>query len=124
MTSSTKVKPIGGRDSENHVDRAQKIRLEFFNKMDLTLYRLDSITFIRANQESIKADRDREIARYIADDEEANQAAKEFSLYTKRYIESRFPGTPEALRLALAKANAMRLGRLFHHRAHGGRLDL
>ncbi|EXJ93076.1 hypothetical protein A1O3_01632 [Capronia epimyces CBS 606.96] len=86
-----------------------------------TVTRLNSVA--KAAWKNAKAKRARTIERY-RDDEEANKAIDELRLYTKCYIEWRFPEAPEALRSALVEANGMRLRRLCYQRSHRGRLDL
>jgi hypothetical protein len=86
-----------------------------------TLTRLFRLS--NAVRKSAKANRARKIKRYT-DDEEANKAIDELRLYTKCYIEFRFPEAPEALRCALVEANALRLRRLYYQRSHRRRIDL
>lgn len=76
-----------------------------------------------AVRKSAKANRARKIERY-RDDEQANKAIDELRLYTKCYIEFRFPKAPEALRSALVEANAVRLRRLCYQRSHRRRIGL
>ena len=76
-----------------------------------TLTRLFRLS--NAVRKSTRADRARKIKRY-RDDEEVNNTIEELRLYTKCYIEFRFPKAPEPLRSALVEANAVRLRRLYY----------
>lgn len=86
-----------------------------------TLTRLFRLS--NAVRKSAKANRARKIEMYT-DDEEANKAIEELRLYTKCYIEFRFPEAPETLRSALVEANALRLRRLCYQQSHRRRIDL
>jgi hypothetical protein len=108
-------------DSESDVNPAEENFLKITQTIGGTLKRLYRLS--KAVRKSAKADRARKIERY-RDDEEANKAVDELRLYTKCYIESRFPEAPEALRSALVEANALRLRRLCYQRSHQKRLDL
>lgn len=107
--------------SESDVDAAEENILKITETIGGTLTRLFRLS--NAVRSSAKANRARMIERY-RDDEEANKAIQELQLYTKRYIEFRFPETPEALCSALVEANALRLRRLFYQRSHRRRIDL
>ncbi|KFY29078.1 hypothetical protein V493_02563 [Pseudogymnoascus sp. VKM F-4281 (FW-2241)] len=108
-------------DSESDVDPAEKNILKITETIGGTLTRLFRLS--NAVRKSAKANRARKIERY-RDDEEANKAIDELRLYTKCYIEFRFPETPEALRSALVEANALRLRRLYYQRSHRRRIGL
>ena len=108
-------------DSESDVDPAEENILNITETIGGTLSRLFRLS--NAVRKSAKANRARKIERYI-DDEEANKAIDEMRLYTKCYIEFRFPEAPEALRSALVEANALRLRRLYYQRSHRRRIDL
>ncbi|KAK7902912.1 hypothetical protein LTR67_002558 [Exophiala xenobiotica] len=108
-------------DSESDVNPAEENFSKITQTIGRTLKRLYRLS--RAVRLSAKADRARKIERY-RDDEEANKAVDELRLYTKCYIESRFPEAPEALRSALVEANALRLRRLCYQRSRQKRLDL
>jgi hypothetical protein len=108
-------------DSENDVDPAEENILKITEAIGGTLTRL--LRLSNAVRKSAKANRARKIERY-RDDEEANKAIDELRLYTKCYIEFRFPEAPEALRSALVEANALRLRRLYYQRSHRMRVDL
>lgn len=108
-------------DSESDVDPAQKNILKITETIGGTLTRLFRLS--NAVRKSAKANRARKIERY-RDDEEANNAIDELRLYTKCYIEIRFPETPETLRSALVEANALRLRRLYYQRSHRRRIGL
>ncbi|KAI0160752.1 hypothetical protein GGR57DRAFT_519631 [Xylariaceae sp. FL1272] len=71
---------------------------------------------------SAKANWARKIASY--NDEDANKAIDELRLYTRCYIEFRFPEAPEALRSALVEANAWRLRRIHYQWSHRPRIDI
>ena len=108
-------------DSESDIDPAEENILKITETIGGTLTRL--IRLSNAVRKSAKANRARKIERYRGD-EEANKAIEELRLYTKCYIEFRFPGAPEALRSALVEANALRLRRLYYQRSHRRRIDL
>ena len=108
-------------DSESDVDLAEENILKITEIIGGTLTRLFRLS--NAVRKSAKANRARKIERY-RDDEEANKAIDELRLYTKCYIEFRFPEAPEALRSALVEANALRLRRLYYQRSHRRRIDL
>ncbi|KAJ6018487.1 hypothetical protein N7522_001951 [Penicillium canescens] len=108
-------------DSESDIDQAQENILKITETIGGTLTRLFRLS--NAVRQSAKANRARKIERY-RDDEEANKAIDELRLYTKCYIEFRFPEAPEALRSALVEANALRLRRLYYQRSHRRRIDL
>ncbi|OCT53768.1 receptor-interacting serine/threonine-protein kinase 4 [Cladophialophora carrionii] len=108
-------------DSESDVDPAEENILKITETIGGTVTRLFRLS--NAVRKSAKANRARKIERY-RDDEEANKAIDELRLYTKCYIEFRFPKAPEALRSALVEANARRLRRLYYQRSHRRRLDL
>ena len=108
-------------DSESDVDPAEDNILKITETIGRTLTQLFRLS--NAVRKSAKANRARKIERY-KDDEEANKAIDELRLYTKCYIEFRFPKAPEALRSALVEANALRLRRLYYQRSHRRRIDL
>lgn len=108
-------------DSESDVDPAEENILKITETIGGTLTRLFRLS--NAVRKSAKTNRARNIERY-RDDEEANKAIDELRLYTKCYIEFRFPRAPEALLSALVEANAMRLRRLYYQRSHRRRIDL
>jgi hypothetical protein len=108
-------------DSESDVDPAEENVSKITETIGGTLTRLFRLS--NAVRKSAKANRARKIERY-RDDEEANKAIDELRLYTKCYIEFRFPEAPEALRSSLVEANALRLRRLYYQRSHRRRLDL
>ncbi len=109
-----------GSDTESDVDPEENI-LKITETIGGTLTRLFRLS--NAVRKSAKANRARKIEGY-RDDEEANKAIDELRLYTKCYIELRFPEASEALRSALVEANALRLRRLYYQRSHRRRLDL
>lgn len=108
-------------DSESDVDPAEENILKITDTIGGTLTRLFRLS--NAVRKSAKTNRARKIERY-RDDKEANKAIDELRLYTKCYIEFRFPEAPEALSSALVEANALRLRRLYYQRAHRRRIDL
>lgn len=108
-------------DSESDIDPAEENILKITETIGGTLTRLFRLS--NAVRKSAKASRARKIERY-RDDEEANKAIDELRLYTKCYIEFRFPEAPEVLRSALIEANALRLRRLYYQRSHRRRIDL
>src|SRR5438128_484464 len=87
-------------DSESDVDPVEENILKITETIGGTLTRLFRLS--NAVRKSAKANRARKIERY-RDDEEANKAIDELRLYTKCYIEFRFPEAPEALRSALVE---------------------
>jgi hypothetical protein len=108
-------------DSESDVDPAEQNILKITETIDGTLTRLFRLS--NAVRKSAKANRARKIEKY-KDDEETNKAVDELRLYTKCYIEFRFPKAPETLSSALVEANALRLRRLCYQRSHRRRIDL
>lgn len=110
-----------GSDSESDIDPAEENVLKITETIGGTLTRLFRLS--NAVRKSAKANRARKIERY-RDDEDANKAIDELRLYTKCYIEFRFPEAPEALRSALVEANALRLRRLYYQRSHRRRIGL
>lgn len=108
-------------DSESDVDPAEENILKITETIGGTLTRLFRLS--NAVRKSAKANRARKIEKY-RDDEEGNKAIDELRLYTKCYIEFRFPEAPEPLRSALVEANALRLRRLHYQRSHRRRIDL
>lgn len=108
-------------DSESDLEPAEENILKITETIGGTVTRLYRLS--NAVRKSAKANRARKIERY-KDDEEANKAIDELRLYTRCYIEFRFPETPEALRSALVEANALRLRRLYYQRSHRRRIDL
>ena len=111
----------GTSDSESDIDPAEENILKITETIGGTLTRLFRLS--NAVRKSAKANRARKIERYRVD-EEANKAIDELRLYTKCYIEFRFPEVPEMLRSALVEANALRLRRLQYQRSHRRRIDL
>ncbi|KAE8133632.1 hypothetical protein BDV38DRAFT_274203 [Aspergillus pseudotamarii] len=108
-------------DSESDTDPAEENILKITETIGGTLTRLFRLS--NAVRKSAKSNRARKIERY-RDDEEANKAIDELRLYTKCYIEFRYPEAPEALRSALVETNALRLRRLYYQRSHRRRIDL
>jgi len=108
-------------DSESDVDPAEENILKINETIGGTMTRLFRLS--NAVRKSAKANRARKIERY-KDDEEANKAIDELRLFTKCYIEFRFPEAPAALRSALVEANALRLRRLYYQRSHRRRIDM
>lgn len=108
-------------DSESDIDPAEENISKVTETIGGTLTRLFRLS--NAVRKSAKANRARKIEGY-RDDEEANKAIEELRIYTKCYIEFRFPEAPEALRSALVEANALRLRRLWYQRSHRKRIDL
>lgn len=108
-------------DSESDIDPAEENILKITETIGGTLTRLFRLS--NAVRKSAKTNRARKIERY-RDDEDANKAIDELRLYTKCYIEFRFPEAPEGLRSALVEANALRLRRLYYQRSHRRRIDL
>ncbi|KAL4874980.1 hypothetical protein BJY04DRAFT_233135 [Aspergillus karnatakaensis] len=108
-------------DSESDMDPAEQNILKITEIISGTVTRLFRLS--NAVRKSAKANRARKIERY-RDDEDANRAIEELRLYTKCYIEFRFPQAPEALRSALVEANALRLRRLCYQRSHRRRIDI
>lgn len=108
-------------DSESDIDPAEENILKITETIGGTMTRLFRLS--NAVRKSAKTNRARKIERY-RDDEEANKAIDELRLYTKCYIEFRFPEAPEVLRSALVEANALRLRRLYYQRSHRRRIDL
>ena len=108
-------------DSESDVDSAEENLWKITETIGGTLTRLFRLS--NAVRKSAKANRAHKIKRY-RDDEEANKAIEELRLYTKCYVEFRFPKAPEALRSALIEANALRLRRLYYQRSHRRRIHL
>ncbi|KAI6778504.1 uncharacterized protein J7T54_005028 [Emericellopsis cladophorae] len=107
--------------SESDVDPKEGNILKITQTIGGTVTRLFRLS--NAVRKSAKANRARKIERYI-DDQEANKAVDELRLYTKCYIEFRFPEVPQALRSALVEANALRLRRLYYQRSHRRRIDM
>ncbi|KAL2863358.1 ankyrin repeat domain-containing protein [Aspergillus lucknowensis] len=108
-------------DSESDIYPAESNILKITETIGGTVTRLFRLS--NAVRKSAKANRARKIERY-RDDEEANKAIDELRLYTKCYIEFRFPEAPETLRSALVEANALRLRRLYYQHSHRRRIDL
>ncbi|KAG9253122.1 ankyrin [Emericellopsis atlantica] len=108
-------------DSESDVDPAEGNISKINETIGGTVTRLFRLS--NAVRKSAKANRARKIERY-RDDEEANRAIDELRLYTKCYIEFRFPEAPQAPRSALVEANALRLRRLCYQRSHRRRIDM
>ncbi|KAI9042817.1 ankyrin repeat domain-containing protein [Aspergillus affinis] len=98
-------------DLESDINLAEENTLKITETIGGTLIRL--FRLFNAVRKSAKTNRARKIERY-RDDEEANKAIDKLRLYTKCYIEFRFPEAPEALRSALVETNALRLRRLNH----------
>ncbi|KAF4161541.1 hypothetical protein CNMCM6936_003382 [Aspergillus lentulus] len=108
-------------DSESDIYPAEENILKITEIIGGTVTRLFRLS--NAVRKSAKANRARKIERY-RDDEEANKAIDELRLYTKCYIEFRFPEASETLRSALVEANALRLRRLYYQHSHRRRIDL
>ncbi|KAJ5364601.1 uncharacterized protein N7496_010314 [Penicillium cataractarum] len=108
-------------DSESDLDPAEENILKITETIGGTLTRLFRLS--NAVRKSAKANRARKIESY-RDDEEANKAIDELRLYTKCYIELRFPKAPKALRSALVEANTLRLRRLYYQHSHRKRIGL
>ncbi|KAK0766434.1 hypothetical protein N5P37_000158 [Trichoderma harzianum] len=108
-------------DSDSDMDQAE----ENFSKITDTIGGTVSRLFRLSNavRKSAKTNRAMKIERYT-DDKEANEKIAELSYYTECYIKFRFPMAPESLRLALMKANELRLRRLYYQRSHRRRIDL
>jgi hypothetical protein len=107
-------------DSESDVDSAEENILKVTETIGGTITRLFRLS--NAVRRSAKANRARKIEAY--DDKDANKAIDELRLYTRCYIEFRFPETTESLRSALVEANAWRLRRLYYQRFHRRRIDM
>ncbi|KAI8723208.1 hypothetical protein NCS52_00176200 [Fusarium sp. LHS14.1] len=107
-------------DSESDVDPAEQNILKVTETIGGTITRLFRLS--NAVRRSAKANRARKIESY--NDKDANKAIDELRLYTRCYIEFRFPEAPEALRSALVEANAWRLRRLYYQRSHRRRIDM
>lgn len=114
-------RPGDDSDSDSDVDPAEENISKITETIGGTLTRLFRLS--NAVRKSAKANRARKMERY-KDDQEANKAIDELRLYTKCYIEFRFPEAPEALRSALIEANALRLRRLYYQRSHRRRIDM
>lgn len=108
-------------DSDSNIDPEEGNLLKITETIGGTITRLFRLS--NAVRKSAKANRARKIEKYT-DDEEANKAIEELRLYTKCYIEFRYPEAPEALRSALIEANALRLRRLYYQHSHRRRVDL
>ncbi|KAI1052302.1 hypothetical protein LB507_007580 [Fusarium sp. FIESC RH6] len=108
-------------DSDSDMDPAEGNILKITETIGGTMTRLFRLS--NAVRKSAKANRARKIQMYT-DDQEANKAIEELRLYTKCYIEFRFPEAPETLRTALVEANALRLRRLYYQHSHRRRIDL
>ena len=108
-------------DSESDVDPVEENISTLTETIAGPLTRLFRLS--NAVRKSAKANRARKIEKF-RDDKEANQAIDELRLYTKCYIEFRFPKAPEWLRSALVEANALRLRRLYYQRSHRRRIEL
>ncbi|KAF3070177.1 Ankyrin-2 [Trichoderma lentiforme] len=108
-------------DSDSDVDQAE----ENFSKITDTIGGTVSRLFRLSNavRKSAKTNRAMKIERYT-DDKEANENIAELSYYTECYIKFRFPMAPESLRLALMKANELRLRRLYYQRSHRRHINL
>ncbi|KAK0710343.1 hypothetical protein B0T26DRAFT_679630 [Lasiosphaeria miniovina] len=107
-------------DSESDVDPAEENILKVTETVGGTITRLFRLS--NAVRRSAKANRARKIESY--NDKDANKAIDELRLYTRCYIEFRFPEAPESLRSALVEANAWRLRRLYYQRSHRRRIDM
>lgn len=108
-------------DSDSDVDPEEGDLLKITETIGGTITRLFRLS--NAIRKSAKANRALKIEMY-KDDEEANNAVEELRLYTKSYIESRFPEAPKALCSTLIEANAVRLRRLYYQHSHRRRIDL
>ncbi|KAF4990524.1 hypothetical protein FGRMN_8424 [Fusarium graminum] len=107
--------------SESETDPTEENILNITETIGGTVTRLFRLS--NAVRKSAKANRARKIEMYKGD-EAANKAIEELRLYTKCYIEFRFPEAPQALRSALVEANAQRLRRLYYQHSHRRRIDL
>ncbi|KKP07511.1 hypothetical protein THAR02_00432 [Trichoderma harzianum] len=108
-------------DSDSDVDQAEQNFSKITDTIGGTVSRLFRLS--NAVRKSAKTNRAMKIERYT-DDKEANEKIAELSHYTECYIKFRFPMAPESLRLALMKANELRLRRLYYQRSHRRRIDL
>jgi hypothetical protein len=108
-------------DSDSEMDDAEENVWKITDTIGGTVTRLFRLS--NAVRKSAKANRAHKIGNYTAD-QEANRAIEELRLYTKCYIQFRFPMAPDSLRLALVEANALRLRRLYYQRSHRKRIDL
>lgn len=111
----------GASDSDSDAEPTEDNIAKITETIGGTLTRL--VRLSNAVRKSAKANRARKIENY-KNDEEANKAIDELCLYTKCYIEFRYPEAPEALRSSLVEANALRLRRLCYQRTHRRRIDL
>ncbi|KAF5988821.1 ankyrin repeat domain-containing protein [Fusarium bulbicola] len=111
----------GASDSDSDADPAEENIAKITETIGGTLTRL--VRLSNAVRKSAKANRARKIENY-KNDEVANKAIDELRLYTKCYIQFRFPEATETLRAALVEANALRLRRLCYQRTHRRRIDL
>ncbi|KAF5723716.1 ankyrin repeat domain-containing protein [Fusarium mundagurra] len=111
----------GASDSDSDADPEEENIAKITETIGGTLSRL--VRLSNAVRKSAKANRARKIENYN-NDEEANKAIDELRLYTKCYIEFRYPEAMEALCSALVEANALRLRRLCYQRTHRRRIDL
>jgi hypothetical protein len=107
-------------DSESDVDPAEENSLKMTDTIGGTITRLFRLS--NAVRRSAKANRARKIESY--NDKDANKAIDELRLYTRCYIEFRFPNAPEAFCSALVEANAWRLRRLCYQQSHRRRIDM
>ncbi|KAI6752490.1 hypothetical protein HG530_013859 [Fusarium avenaceum] len=119
-SGTTRTADDDASDSESVMDPAEENVVNITEIIGGTLTRLFRLS--NAVRKSAKANRARKIEMYT-DDEEANKAIEELRLYTKCYIEFRFPEAPETLRSALVEANALRLRRLCYQQSHRRRID-
>lgn len=119
-SGTTRTADDEASDSESVMDPAEENVVNITETIGGTLTRLFRLS--NAVRKSAKANRARKIEMYT-DDEEANKAIEELRLYTKCYIEFRFPEAPETLRSALVEANALRLRRLCYQQSHRRRID-
>ncbi|RSL47884.1 hypothetical protein CEP53_009746 [Fusarium sp. AF-6] len=106
--------------SESDIDPAEENILKVTETIGGTITRLFRLS--NAVRRSAKANRARKIESY--NDKDANKAIDELRLYTRCYVEFRFPEAPEPLRSALVEANAWRLRRLYYQRFHRRRIDM
>lgn len=106
-------------DTDSDEDQAEKNASLITYTIGNTLTRLFRLS--NAIRKSSKDSRANKIREY-QDDEETTNAITELRLYTDCYIRIRFPEAPDALRLALAEANALRLKRLCYQRSHRRRI--
>ena len=107
-------------DSESNADPTEENSLQVTETIGGTITRLFRLS--NAVRGAVKSGRALEIESY--NDKNANKAMDELRLYTRSYIESRFPEAPETLRSALVEANVWRLRRLCCQQSYRKRRDM